>query len=121
MSHFKFNTFKGHAWDSESLKRTLVRDYPGAKTLQEAVSMAKSKPAQVIEPKLEEKKENPLTELYRTAVSEIEKVYDPLANYCPETVKELATKPLKTSQDVISWRDRWLDLIRSHSDDSERF
>ena len=116
------NSYRGEVWDSESLKRTLVRDYPGAKSLQEAVSMAKSKPAQVKEPVLiQEKEEDPLTETYRTAVLEIEKVYDPLANYCPETVKELATKPLKTSQDVISWRDGWLDLIRSHTDDSERF
>jgi len=114
------NSYRGEVWDSESLKRTLVRDYPGAKSLHEAVKMARTNPAKTSEPDLKENKENPLTEAYRTAVLELEKVYDPNAQYDPEKVKELAIKPLKTVQDVNSWKEAWLALIESVND-TERF
>ena len=120
MSRFRMNSYRGEVWDSESLKRTLVRDYPGAKSLHEAVRMAKTNPAKTSEPDLKENKENPLTEAYRTAVLELEKVYDPNAQYDPEKVSELAVKPLKTVQDVISWKEAWLTLIESVND-TERF
>ena len=114
------NSYRGEVWDNESLKRTLVRDYPGAKSLHEAVSMARTNPAKTSEPSLKEYRENPLTEAYRTAVLELEKVYDPEAPYDPEKVKELAAKPLKTVQDVISWKEAWMTLIETHND-TERF
>lgn len=41
MSEFKFNGYKNQVWDGDSLRRTLVRDYPGANSLQEALEMAK--------------------------------------------------------------------------------
>lgn len=41
---FKYKSRLGKTWDQTSLERTLARDFPGAKTLQDALEQARRSP-----------------------------------------------------------------------------
>lgn len=118
MTDFKFNGKGSNVWDKDSLRRTLVRDYPGASNVQEALSKARELLSS------ETKTSTPVTdviapptdyEIMRDCIKAIEAVYDPSADYDPLVVAELSFLPLKTPADAFKWRDAWLELIKQHS------
>lgn len=117
MSNFKFSGKGDKVWDPDSLRRALVKDFPGCKTVQEAIELERSRlkgdNPPPIPPLTEVSETTPIYDLTRDALKAIEAEFDPIAKYPPEIVRQLAEKQLKTAQDVIEWRDAWLTLIRS--------
>jgi hypothetical protein len=129
---FKMNGKANQVWDGDSLKRTLVRDYPGASNVQEALAQARAKqdPNEHIPFPCETKTKTPVTdvpvpatdyEIMRDCIKAIEAVFDPVAKYDPEIVSQLAKGTLETAEDAIKWRDGWLDLIKEHNASLSRF
>lgn len=118
MSEFKFQGKGNQVWDKDSLKRALVRDYPGARTVQEALAQA------IKEKKEIPKTENSLTEdsdpalIFEQAKRAIEAVFDENVDYeklYPDKYQEIAQIELKTPSDVFKWQALWLELIDEHN------
>ncbi len=105
--------------NKDSLKRALVRDYPGAGSLQEALAQARGKPYS--EPVIIPDNSDNVINTYRSAVSEIEMVYDHTQDYDSASVARLALGLLQDARSIDLWRDGWLSLIETHNDDLERF
>lgn len=134
MTDFRFNGKGNKVWDKDSLKRTLVRDYPGAQSLQEAVAMARNNgietKADVKNPDNPEIKPTPLSTAvidseidpvalaWRNAVAGQERAEDAHPNWRQsvslEDLQRVALMPVRTVEEINAWSQACIDLIHLH-------
>lgn len=94
-----------------SLKKVLLRDYPGAKTVQEAIQLARKD-----NPIINQRAAQVMDE-YQTMHNAIDQITKECLNFDIETLDlsvrdRLSRMKLNTTEDVLSWRDEWLRLLR---------
>lgn len=101
-------------WPKESLKRALLRDFPGCSNSLEALK-------KVIESKNQTATQVPqqedLPELLRTVIKSLEELQSQVdVDLIPlETRSILAELPLTTREEILEWESRWkleIDLIK---------
>lgn len=106
-------------WPEGSKERALVRDFPGCKTVAEALKKAITQKQNVIpEESSEIKPELADTSLImKEAVLDIEKALNgrDIEKGCPVVRARMSAMPLNTKEDILKWRDAWLKVIKPSS------
>jgi hypothetical protein len=98
-------------WPRDSLRRTLLLNYPGCKSVTEALELARK-------PSSSNQRPPELTKEYesmRKAIIDIANVLDGynIDLLDPRLREELARMPLKSLEDVEAWKQSWLGIIEN--------
>ncbi len=105
----KYEHDKKH-WPKDALKRSLLTNFPGAGSLQEALKNVIQNKAPPPLEATEEQKYNAL----RQVIKEIEillKDYD-INSLGMDTREKLALMPLTTIEQSYQWRDAWVQVLK---------
>ncbi len=97
-------------WPKDSLKRSLLLNYPGCKSTLEAFNLIKSQQSQT---PLETPKVNEDYKIMRDAIKAIESAigdFD-IDNLSSDIRLQLNNIPLNNIPNVILWRDSWLKVL----------
>ncbi len=104
MNNSDWRRLQSHNWPEDSLQKTLLRDFPGCKTLQEALEKQKVKV-----PKQESKRYHPDYYPMKALIKEIEMFielnksdYDALSQ---ETRDRLSAMPIKNIDEARFWKE----------------
>ncbi len=97
-------------WPADSLKRTLLKDYPGCKTAAEAVKKAIQDKNQTAS---QTPKEEDLGDVMRAAIREVEELQKgiDLDLIFQKTREELQSMPLNSKEDITLWKNAWVREI----------
>lgn len=102
-------------WPKDSLRRSLLLNYPGCKSVVEALELTKKTSSQNQRP-------TELSEEYKSMRQIIIDIENLINGYDidlmgPELRDELKFMPLKNIEDAVKWKENWFRVLRMQRED----